>query len=347
MYERLQAFLEAGIDIVRSLESIRDRYAKTQGMFSRFGAQDFRAKIMTQWIEEMRRGAKFEGALREWIPSNEHMLISAGERGEGLIKGLKEATTMSQAAARTKSAIIGGTLYPLALIAMMLSMLYAFQTKQVPIFTGLLPVESWPQSGRLLYNLSWFVVHRLWLVVGGMIAISFLVSFTMGRWRGRIRTVFDKLPPWSVYRSYQASSFMIGLASLMRAGIPNFDALRLMQRNASPWMKDHLSRMMAAMSLGGANQGAALDTGLLDPETAGDVQDYSRLGSFRDAIHTLGERALESGVKAIESKMIIVKNILLFAVVAQVGWIYMTTYLLQADIANRQSQVNSSIRQAQ
>lgn len=328
LYERLDAYLEAGIDVVKSLTSIRDRYAKSK---------DFRAKILTFLIEDMGRGYKLEAAIKPWVPSNEHMLIAAGERGKGLSSGLKEATTMSMASARTKSVIIGGTMYPIVLTALLIGMLMIFQTKQAPVFVSLMQLELWPASAQTLYNISFFVTNYLWLVVAILVSLSIVVSMTMGRWRGRVRAVFDHLPPWSIYRSYQASSFLIGLSSLMSAGIPSYDALRMMHRNGSPWLKDHLEKMMAKMRMGGANQGEALDTGLLDKELSGDVQDYSKLGSFMKAVHTLGSRSLESGVKAIESKMNVVRTLMLFLVAMTVAWIYLTSYLLQGQIADSQS----------
>src|SRR5690606_18824010 len=132
--------------------------------------------------------------------------------------------------------------------------------------------------------------------------------------------IFDHLPPWSIYRSYQASSFLISLSSLMRAGVATYDALRLMHRTASPWMRMHLERMMTNMRHGGENQGKSLDTGLLDKEVAGDIQDYSATGSFLEAIYRIGQRTLEEGVKSIQIKMDVLKNVLLFAVAASIVW---------------------------
>jgi hypothetical protein len=111
----------------------------------------------------------------------------------------------------------------------------------------------------------------------------------------------------------------------------------MMHKNASPWMRMHLERMMSAMKLGGSNPGKALETGLLDQETAGDVQDYSRLGSFQDAIYLLGSRSLEKGIKSIEMKMGIIRNIMLFGVAASIGWVYLTSYGLQSNIATQMS----------
>lgn len=329
LYERIEAFLVAGIDIFTTLRTIRDRYEsrrKTRG----------RAKVLTSWIRSMERGGTFSDAIKPWVPSSEHMLISSGERGEGIISGLKEARVLSIAAAQSKSAILGGTIFPCVLFAMIIGMLIMFQVQMVPIFKGLLPVERWPGSARSLNSLSGFVKDRLYFLLAFVALLGIFVSYTLPRWRGDLRNkVFDKLPPWSIYRSYQSSSFLISLSSLMKAGVANYDALRLMHRTASPWMRQHLEKMMIAMRLGGGdNPGKALDTGMLDPEVAGDIQDYSRLGSFQDAIYRIGQRSLEEGVKAIRIKMDVLKNLLLFCVAGSIVWIYLTSYGLQTTIAN-------------
>lgn len=324
LYERIKAFLEANIDIVSTLDSIKNRYKKSK---------DFRADIIEDWLAVMSKGGKFADAVKPWIPPAEHMLIAAGERGEGLISGLGEATVLSQAAAKNKGAIIGGVIMPAFLATMILGMLAAFQLKMAPVFKSLLPVEVWPSNAKVLYNLSKFIVDYWFFVLIGMIALSFLISYTMGRWVGPIRKRFDSLPPWSLYKSYQGSSFLIGLSSLMKAGVANYDALKTMHRTASPWMQVHLEKMMTSMKLGGANPGEALDTGLLDKETAGDIQDYSRLGTFHTAIYTIGERSLEESVKRTTAKMAVLRNVLLIFVAMSIGAIYLTTFSLQNQIA--------------
>ena len=328
MYERIEAFLEAGIDMVTTLRTIRERYKQrrsTQG----------RAKILDSWIRSMERGGTFSDAIREWVPTSEHMLIASGERGQGIISGLQEARVLSQASAKSKAAILGGTIFPSVLFAMIIGMLIMFQVQMVPIFKQLLPIERWPGSAQTLNSLSGFMKNQLYIVIGVLLASAAIISYTMPKWRGDIRLkVFDKLPPWSIYRSYQASSFLISLSSLMKAGVAHYDALRLMYRTASPWMRLHLERMMFNMRSGGLNPGEALDTGLLDPDVAGDIQDYSRLGSFQDAIYRIGQRSLEEGVKSIQMKMDVLKNVLLFAVAGSIVWIYLTSYGLQTTIAN-------------
>lgn len=332
LYERIADFLDAQIDVVSTLKSLQVRYAK---------AGDYRAHILGEWISNMEHGIVFSDALKDWVPPAEHMLISAGERGIGLKSGLTEAKVLSTASAQTKGAILGGIVFPIALFGMIIGLMFMFQTQQVPAFKGMLPIDQWPSSAKWLYNVSYFFYHYLWLVLGGMGGIGFLIGSTMGKWTRPPREIFDKFPPWSIYKSYQASSFLIGMASLMQAGIASYDALIMMRRNASPWMRMHLERMMSSMKVGGSNPGKALDTGLLDKEIAGDVQDYSRLGSFQDAIYRMGSRSLQDGVKSIEQKMVIIRNLMLVVVAVSIGWMYLTSYNLQTTIASRASSQRS------
>ena len=325
MYEKIGAFLEARIDLVSSLKSIRDRYAIRK---------DARAVIMSDWIKSLEQGKKFADAIAEWVPSSELMLIEAGERGGGLVTGLQEAVVLSSAASKNKTAIIAGVAFPIALVGMLMGMLCMFQIKMAPVFKSLMKVEKWPGSAQTLNTISSFIYHRIYVVLAILGAISFVIGKTMGSWTRSPRHIFDKLPPWNIYRSYQASSFLIALSSLMRAGVPAYDALKAMDKNASPWMKAHLNKMMSTMNLGGGNMGRALDTGLLDDETSGDVQDYSRLGSFSEAIYILGSRSLEAGIKMIQERMSIVKNLLLVMVAGSIIWIYFSSFGLQTAIAD-------------
>lgn len=325
MYEKISAFLDAGIDLVSSLKSIRDRYATRK---------DFRAKILGDWISTLERGRTFSEAAAPWIPPGELMLIEAGDRGGGLVAGLNEAVVLSTAASKNKAAIIGGVAFPIALICMLAGMLIMFEKQMVPVFSDLLKIEKWPASAQTLHAIANFVYTKMYYLIIAFIILAAIIGKTMGSWTKSPRHLFDKMPPWNIYRSYQASSFLIALSSLMRAGVPAYDALKTMSKNASPWMRVHLDKMMRTMSLGGGNMGRALDTGLLDDETAGDVQDYSRLGSFSDAIYILGSRSLERGIKIIQERMGVVKNLLLVAVAGSIIWIYFSSFGLQTAIAD-------------
>jgi type II secretory pathway component PulF len=325
LYEKIRAFLEANIDLMATLRAIRDRYAERK---------DSRAAILSEWMRALDRGSSFADAIASWIPSSELMLIESGERGGDIASGLREAGVLSSASARNKSAILGSVAYPVVLFLMLMGMLIMFHLQMAPIFEQIMPKAKWPGSAKSLDEISSFVYEKMWLVGIVGVVLSIWIGKTMGTWTRNPRPIFDKFPPWNIYRSYQASSFLIGLSSLLRAGVPEYDALVAMSKNASPWMKAHLNKMMLTMSLGGANMGRALDTGMLDIETAGDVQDYSRLASFSEAIYLIGGRALEDGIKKIQARMGAIKYLLLFTVALSVVWIYFAAFALETSVAD-------------
>lgn len=329
LYERMAAFLNAGIAVFEAADAIRNRMEKRK---------DVRARMLQEWLTVMRDGVRFSEAIKEWIPASEYMLISSGERGQGLVSGLQEAARLSIAASKIKKAIFVGAALPTMLTLMLAAMIGGFDIYMAPVFKNLLPVTQWPESAQTLYGISHFITqYWLWLLVG-MGGGATLISLTINGWVGRIREVFDHMPPWSIYKNYQASSFLIGLASMLKAGIALNDALKIMNRNASPWMKVHIEQMLSSMKGGGGNYGEAMDTGLFDEEVAGDIIDYSRLSSFEHAIYTIGERMVHIGVERTNEKMAVAKNLMLFLVAGTVFWIYFTSYDLQSIIAEKVQQ---------
>lgn len=329
LYERMGAFLKAGIPVYDALEAIRSRMEKNK---------DMRAKMYLEWLEVMRDGGKFSDAVRPWIPSSEFMLISSGEAGGRLMDGLAEAARLSTAASKIKKAIIAGAALPTLLFFMLGGMVAGFDIYMAPVFKNLLPVSQWPDSAQTLYEISHFITSYWLFIIVGLTALTVLVTMTINGWVGRVREVFDNLPPWSVYKNYQASSFLIGLASMLKAGVALNDALKMIQKNSSPWMQVHINQMLAAIKGGGGNYGEALDTGLFDSETSGDITDYARLSSFENAIYTIGERMVELGVERTNQKMDVAKNMMLFLVAGTVFWIYFTSYSLQTVIAEKMQQ---------
>ena len=326
LYERMSAFLNAGIPVVDALEAIRARMEKRK---------DPRAKMFEQWLVVMASGSRFSEAIKEWIPSSEYMLISSGEQGGRLIDGLNEATRLSTAAAKIKKAIIAGAALPALLFFMLGGMVAGFDVYMAPVFKNLLPVSKWPDNAQTLYSISHFITSYWLAILMGMAGLSAAITYTINGWVGRAREIFDNLPPWSVYKNYQASSFLIGLASMLKAGVALNDALKMMLKNASPWLCVHINQMLASLKGGGSNNGEVLDTGLFDEETAGDISDYARLSSFENAIYTIGERMVVLGVERTNQKMDVAKNLMLFLVAGTVFWIYFTSYSLQSTIAEK------------
>lgn len=325
MYERLKSYTEEGFPVYDSLLKFRARYEKNK---------DFRAKIITIWLEKMQHGASFTTAIKGWVPESELNLISAGETGRGIDKGLHEAIVFANSAKKIKSVIVGGSMYPVILLLVVLGFIAMFSLQMAPTYSAILPVERWPDLGQNLYGFSNFIVTKWYILLLVLGATSTIISMTISKWTGKTREFFDKLPPWSVYKVYQGCSFLISLASMMQSGTPLNDALKKLKSTSSPWLAEYIEEMMRNLRRGGKNFGQHLNVGLLDSETAGDVIDYSDLGKFEEAVYAIGERNLQESVAKIEMKMAVARNLMLVLVGVTVGLIYYTSIELNGAVAD-------------
>jgi type II secretory pathway component PulF len=334
-YKKFSAFTKNQFPMYESLLKFKTRYEKKK---------DFRAKMLDAWISDIKQGATFHQAVAGWIPDAELNLIQAGEEGPGLEKGLDEAIKFGLSAKKIKNAIISGATYPLVLLLVILAFVAMFSIKMAPTYYKILPVEKWPDMGQYLYYFSSFIVGKWFILASVLGGLGFLISKTLGTWTGSAREIFDKVPPWSVYKVYQGSAFLIALASLVRAQTPLNDALKKLQSVSSKWLGDYINDMLKNLKKGGNNLGVHLDVGLLDEELAMDIIDYSDLGHFEDALYSLGEETLEESVQKIESRMGLIKNLMLVLVGVTVGVIYYTNIQLNTLIADNAGKSTSVVK---
>jgi type II secretory pathway component PulF len=334
LYERLSAFTKEEFPLFDSLQKFRNRYNKKK---------DFRGKIIDYWLEDMKYGASFSNVLQGWVPDAELNLIQAGEEGKGIDKGLDEAIKFAKSAQKIKKTIINGATYPIILLLVVLGFIAMFSIKMAPTYLGILPLEKWPSMGQNLYNFSHFIVSYWYIVFAIIGIIAFIISKTIGIWTGKVRELFDKVPPWSVYKVYQASAFLISLASMMQSGTPLNESLKKIKKTSAPWLAEYINNMEKNLKKGGKNFGSHLDVGLLDEETAGDVIDYSELGKFEEAVYTIGEKNLEQSVEKIDIRMAMIKNLMLVLVGLTVGVIYYTSIELNGTVAEAASSSTNSM----
>lgn len=328
LYEKLKSFTEEEFPVFESLAKFKQRYDLKK---------DPRGKIIGIWLDDMRSGANFSTAVKGWIPDAELNLIQAGEDGSGIEKGLAEAIKFGKSSAKIKSVIIGGAMYPVIMLLVIMGFIAMFNKQMAPTYLEFLPVERWPEAGRHFYSFSEILIGYWYIVLGIIIVSGYVISTTIGKFVGPARKFLDKLPPWSVYKVYQGCSFLIGLASMMQSGTPLNDALEKIKKSSDVWLRKYINEMQKNLRKGGKNFGIHLNVGLLDEETANDVIDYSELGSFEKAVYSIGEKNLENSVLNIEAKMAMARNLMLVLVGLTVGFIYYTSIELNGAVAEAAS----------
>jgi len=327
MFMKIKSFLEQGVPILEVLESLRDAYKKLNKNF------DVRVYALEQWIHAMNIEAKpLNEALTGWATPSEIMLIKSGEDGGRIIEAMENAISTTSAAKLAMSTVRSKLSYPIILFAILFAMAYMFATKIVPEFEKLSDPSTWPSNAQTLYVISRTVREDWGSIIIGVVGLIFLSVWMMKNITGPIRSQLDKIPMFSMYRSFQSSLFLVSLASMMKSGVDLEYSLQQIRRRSPKYIKYELGRVAKRLD-GGMSAGEAFNTKFFDEESRIDIGIYSKAKNIGDSIEVIGKEAIKNGVEKISMVADIIKFAFMFAIVFYIGFSYFGFYTLVQSIS--------------
>jgi len=325
LYERLERFTTRKKPIREALESIWARYHRKK---------DARRAVFRRLVEQMAgAGSSFSSAIAPYIPPAERLMLFAGEEGAKLPVGLQKARFVAEAVQKMRKALISELRYPVLLVVFLAVMLVVIAYQLVPIMLQMAPLSKWPPVSMMLYYIATAVkVAGIWFVAF-VFAAAVLIARTIDTWTGPMRRFADKyLPPWTIYRVYQGSTFLISIAALIEAGRPIDVALKQITPISKPWLREHVVAMLQQLSAG-VPPGRAIDTGLLDDEVCGDIEDYGSAGAFDQAIGAVGQDTISDSIERIALQAGVVRGVLMLMVAAGILLVYGGMFFLVLETA--------------
>lgn len=326
LYEKIASFMRQGTPLHDVLILLGRQYEK-------HAPGDVRAKVMHEWSVSMGSGQAFADTLSEWAPMSEVMLIKAGEKGGSLAEAFSNAVQATTAQRTMISTMKTKLSYPVLLLTVLFLLVFMFSTQVIPKLTEMMPPEQWPAMAHKLYGLAHFVEHQWMFVLLTIAGIVVALNWSMPRVTGDSRRWMDKVAPWSVYRSFQSSMFLIAISAMMRTGRPLSDSVEDMAAMANPYVAEHLSRMQMHFKLGTPN-GAAMNGGFFDTETGIELEIYGDTAEFSAAMDQIGRTAVDNSIESISKASALVNNIVLFLVAVYMGWVLMSINQLSMAIAS-------------
>ncbi|MEZ9709240.1 type II secretion system F family protein [Vibrio breoganii] len=326
LYKKISAFVEKGVPIHDTVTSLRDAYLNEN-------KNDGKGKILDNISNEMTKGKSFGEALSPWVPPAEAMIIVGGESSGNLKKAFDNAINVTNSAARMKSTIIGGLSYPMMLVLALFILIYFFAVKIIPPFADVLDPELWPDGSKKLYALSMYIESSWWHIalVAGLFAG--FASYTLPKTIGKKRDIMDKFPPWSIYKTFQGSVFLVSTAALMGTGRPIYEAIELLKSMSPPYVKDQLEVILQRMT-SGQDLGIALNSGFLDKEVGMEVQIYGATGKLDGALEEIGNETIESGIAKIAGITGMLRGMAILGIAGYMGWVFMGLQGITNTLAN-------------
>lgn len=292
------------------------------------------AICMREWEKNLERGKSFAEATRGWIPAEETLLLTSGNMSS-LIVALENVGRIITANKRIGSAVFGAVAYPLLLLVLVLTIIIMVGLYLVPPLAEVAGENMvWTGGAASLVWLSG-VSGKYWIEFSVCLAaIGLLIWWSLPRFSGRLRAVFDNLPPWNIYKIRLSVGWMMSLAAMVSAGVTIPNAMRMLADNSNKYLRRILDETLHYIA-NGDNLGDALqNTGMDFPnsELIGDLTIYADMNDFDKNLTQISNDYLENSVKKIESVSNALNTIGILLISGVIAWIVVGTFQMQDQI---------------
>lgn len=134
---------------------------------------------------------------------------------------------------------------------MMVFLLCIVAYRMVPSLARLSDPVTWTGPLATLNAIASFVTGPGIYVLVAVITLTVVVIVTLPTYRWKGRVWLDRtLPPWSIYRMLQGTTFLLNMAVMLNAGIRPYDSLASMIKISPPWLKQRLEAARYGVGLG-------------------------------------------------------------------------------------------------
>lgn len=292
------------------------------------------AIVMREWQKNLERGMSFSDTTRGWLPEEETLLVTSGNISN-LVIALENTVRVVESAGRIRRAVRGAIAYPLFLLVLTFGIIVMVGLYLVPPLievagTGVV----WRGAARGLISMSNFTVKYWYVFAGVFTGVLFVIWLSFANWSGRIRAMFDRLPPWSIYKIHISVGWLMSLSSMISAGITMPDAMRMLADNANRYLRDILEEALHYIA-NGDNLGTALSRSERDfpnKEIIGDLMIYADMTDFDKNVTSIANDYLDESVRKMESVSNILNGIGIMLVSAIIAWVVLGTFQIQDQI---------------
>jgi type II secretory pathway component PulF len=305
IYELLYSNLsESGSGKVATIRELFDAWAVRENKRGNSIALVFRSIVA-----KLEAGHTFSGAIGPFIPAEEGWIMDAGEASGRLVEALKSAHIQCRSGNEIKSIVAAAVAEP-AMSVLSISLTAWFcGTSLWPEVLKVVDLQFWPAWATPLVKFE-IAFAQHWQIMAVIAFLAWLYIWSMPRWTGRVRSVFDAVPPWSIYRDRQSAAFLGVLGGLLSSGMELDAAMARIEKASDPWLQWHIQKIRVRLSATGANPLKALDDGLFSAAIMDFIEDASRTRSFDAAITHLGTDAMPLIIRKVKTMAAVAGTVL-------------------------------------
>lgn len=330
-YIKLVQLLENGVSLDTAL-----------GQIQKIASRNKRSslwKLYRRWRNDVAEGMNFGQCVAPYVPSSEAILLETGANSGKLVRALHNAAQSIENQSKVKKAIIAAGAYPAVLLLMLAAAMVLSAYKVIPTFEQIIPVDQWEGIAYSVAMTSQFIRNQGLIIVVTVFSVIFIIAYSMPRWTNAARMYVDNIPPWSLYKMWQGSAFLLAIASLMSAGV-KLDEISLarISKQSDPYLKQRV-RGMQKFIASGENLGDSLFNAgykFPDVEIIGDLQIYAKLRGFDQNLIRITQVWVDGLVEKVNVAMKIVNFVILVMITVVIGCLIISFYSVFQQIQNQQ-----------
>lgn len=292
------------------------------------------AIVMRQWQMNLERGMTFSEATRGWVPQNETLLVTSGNLSN-LVVALENVGRVVDGMQRIRRAMTSAIAYPMFLLALTFGIIIMVGIYLVPPLRDVAGNDVvWRGTARSLVWLSEFSIKYWYFFLVGFASFVAIIWVSLANWSGRLRALFDKLPPWNVYKIQVSVGWLMSLAAMVNAGVTIPDAMRMLADSANRYLRAILDMALHFIA-NGDNLGVALsktNRDFPDSEIAGDLTIYADMNGFDENLTSVANDYLNESVRKMEKVSNTLNSLGILLISGIIAWVVLGTFQMQDQI---------------
>lgn len=285
-----------------------------------------RNPVLQDIVEMLEHGKSVAKALEQYIPASDIVLIAANESRGTLKQGITQLAEVVREEQRLRQQAIRELAWPMAyLTAALLIVTYGVPTMVGFLQNSFINKTSMTLDQRLLVNLSDFMSDYSMVFNVLYIALPILFVWSLPRWGvlsripGR-RWADQYLPPYAIYRTYQAALFLRTLGAQISVTPKLEPTLASIRLQSTKWLGDYISLMEEALPLNRVRPILALDVGLLEADMIDSLDLVSRRGESERAITLRAKKSFDGAIKTIARYISMMRTFAILLLGVALAW---------------------------
>lgn len=334
--ERRLALMRKLASLLRNNFSLMDALGRIEQIESHDGKKPGEpyAIVMREWQKNLEQGMSFADATRGWLPATETLLLTSANISN-LVSALENLDVVVNGITKIKRAMRNAIAYPLFLLVLTFAIIIMVGVYLVPPLASVAgPNVVWTGAAGILISVSHFCLQYWHTILAGFVVLCFFVWAGLPNWSGWLRTKFDMLPPWNIYKMHTSVSWLMSLSAMVSGGMALPDAMRVLADNSNRYLRNILESALHYIA-NGDNLGVALSKTERDfpnNEIIGDLTIYSEMNDFSQNISRIANDYLSDSVRKMESIASVLNSVGILLVSVIIAWVVLATFQMQDQI---------------